>query len=394
MKSFLKLFYLTFICWFSLSCLAIAQDSRAFKKKAGDQEQHIALIIGNANYESSPLRNPGNDAHDIAAVLKKKGFDVTLQLDGTKREMENEIRKFGKNLQKGGVGFFYYAGHGMQVKGVNYLIPIKTNIESEDDIPYEAVNANMVLSKMDTAGNRLNMVFLDACRDNPFARSFRSGSKGLAQMDAPSGTLVGYATSPGKTAADGTGRNGVFTSNFLKQIEQPGLEIGMMMRKVRTGVRSDTGGKQTPWDVSSLEGEFYFNPPVQKQQMAVVTQPPTRPSNVTAMPPVETQSAPVTTIPSRQFSELGAWKAIKYSKNPASFQKFLKQYPNSDFAPLARMQISRLETPATAETTESSDTINSRFDSFSPVTPGRITEGRPTGKKPKNIWEELESHEK
>ncbi len=345
MNNTLKYMSLMIIFYSWCFASAFSEETRAFKKQTGEElEQRTALVIGNSNYQSSPLRNPVNDANDMAAVLRKKGFEVTLQLDGTKREMETEIRKFGKKLQKGGVGFFYYAGHGMQVKGVNYLIPIKTNIESEDDIPYEAVNANMVLSKMDTAENRLNMVFLDACRDNPFARSFRSGSRGLAQMDAPSGTLIGYATSPGKTAADGTGRNGVFTANFLKQINTPGLEIGMMMRKIRTGVRKDTDGKQTPWDVSSLEGEFYFTPPVAQEQIAAITPITTtiRPVPTTTLPTAQSPSPSEVTPSSRQLSELNMWKSIKYSKNIADFQKFLTNYPNSDFVPLARMQLRRL----------------------------------------------------
>jgi len=148
----------------------------------------------------------------------------------------------------------------MQVGGVNYLIPVGARIGAEDEVKYQAVDANLVLSKMQTAGNDLNLVFLDACRNNPFKRSFRSAKSGLASMDAPNGTLVSFATAPDNVAADGTGRNGTFTKHLLHQIQQPGLEVGMMMRRVRAGVQHETGGKQTPWELSSLTGVFYFTP--------------------------------------------------------------------------------------------------------------------------------------
>lgn len=330
----------------SLVCFASwgFSQERAFKKVAIlPEERRTALVIGNANYEEAPLRNPLNDANDMAAVLEEKGFVVTILTDATKREMESAIKQFGKTIQKGGVGLFFYAGHGMQVNGVNYLIPIETDIESEDDIPYEAVDANRVLSKMDTAGNALNLVFLDACRNNPFARSFRSGTKGLAQMDAPSGTLVSYATNPGNTAADGTGRNGVFTSHLLRQIKVPGLEVGMMMRQVRTGVREETGGLQIPWDSSSLEGIFYFTPPT--EQLASDPEEADQPTvSETQVTTTTLRTVPVTTLPPRLVNEdeLAQWLSVKHSQSQEAFQTFLEHYPESDFAPLARMRLKRL----------------------------------------------------
>ena len=171
--------------------------------------------------------------------------------------MRTAIRNFGKELRLGGVGLFYYAGHGMQVNGKNYLIPIGTDIGAEYEVQDEAVDAGQVLRSMENAGNTMNMVFLDACRNNPFARSFRSTNKGLAQMDAPSGSLIVYATAPGSVAADGSGRNGIFTKNLLSYLDTPD-EVGQMLRKVRVSVREETGGKQTPWESSSLEGNFYF----------------------------------------------------------------------------------------------------------------------------------------
>ncbi|MBL7083655.1 MAG: caspase family protein [Candidatus Aminicenantes bacterium] len=150
------------------------------------KEGRIALIIGNAHYKSSPLRNPVNDATDMARVLRERGFEVIMKTNANYKDMEKAIREFGKKLQKGGVGLFYFSGHGMQVKGVNYLIPVNEDIQEENEIKFKAVDANFVLSKMDSAGNQMNVMILDACRDNPFKRSFKSSSaRGLAQMDAP-----------------------------------------------------------------------------------------------------------------------------------------------------------------------------------------------------------------
>jgi formylglycine-generating enzyme required for sulfatase activity len=221
--------------------------------------QRAALIIGNATYKTSPLANPANDANDMATLLKKLGFNVTKLTNAGRRDMEEAINALGRRLKKGGTGLFYFAGHGVQVEGINYLIPIGARIETEGDVKFEAVNANRVLSKMQDAGNPLNMVFLDACRNNPFARMFRSAQQGLAPMDAPKGSLVAFATAPGDTAADGRGRNGVFTKHLLRHIPQAGLEVGPMMRQVRAGVQADTDEKQTPFEVSSLTGSFYFN---------------------------------------------------------------------------------------------------------------------------------------
>lgn len=234
-------------------------------------ENKNALVIGNADYQVGQLANPTNDARDMSGMLKQSGFSVDLLLNADQRSMEKAIRVFGRRLRDGGIGLFYYAGHGMQVKGVNFLIPIGANIGEEAEIKYESVDANRVLAMMESAGNRLNMMFLDACRDNPFSRSFRSSSRGLAQMDAPRGTLVSFATAPGKTAADGDGRNGLFTSHLLKHMSNPGVELGQLMKLVTRDVVKDSGGKQTPWRLSSTTGDFYFkgSAPAQKQPIQV-----------------------------------------------------------------------------------------------------------------------------
>jgi len=218
-----------------------------------------ALVIGNGSYKSSPLKNPVNDAIDIAAALKKLGFDVILITNADRRTMERSIRSFGRKLHSGGTGLFYYAGHGIQVEGTNYLIPTRAVIESEADVQYEAVDAGRVFSQMEAAANGLNIIVLDACRDNPFSRGFRSGNRGLAKMDAPIGSFLAYATAPGSVAADGTGRNGLYTSRLLKYIMTPGLEIEKLFKNVRMEVAKSSSYKQVPWVSSSLIGEFCFN---------------------------------------------------------------------------------------------------------------------------------------
>src|SRR5271169_5752900 len=166
-------------------------------------ERRLALVIGNGAYRDAPLLNPVNDARDIAQALADSGFEVTRLENASLREMRVALRDFGDRLrQQGGVGLFYFAGHGVQVKGKNYLIPVGAQIEREDEVEFESLDANLVLEKLDSAGNRFNIVILDACRNNPFARAFRSATQGLAQMDAPTGTVVAFSTSPGSVAAD------------------------------------------------------------------------------------------------------------------------------------------------------------------------------------------------
>ena len=222
-------------------------------------EQRVALVIGNSAYSSGPLKNPVNDATDMAAMLQKLGFSVTLRKDAGLQEMDEAIEAFGNRLKRGGVGLFYYAGHGLQVNGTNYLLPIGAKINKETDVKYQAVDANRILDEMATANNGLNIVVLDACRDNPFARSFRSATRGLAIVSsAPSGTFISYSTSPGNVARDGDGRNSPYTAALLQNMQTPGLALGDVFINVRTKVKKETG--QVPWELSSLEGQFYFNP--------------------------------------------------------------------------------------------------------------------------------------
>jgi WD40 repeat protein len=233
-------------------------------------EQRLALVIGNSGYKTGPLTNPVNDARAMAVRLQQLGFSVVKKENASREEMMAAVRDFGAPLANGGVGLFYYAGHGVQSKGANYLVPVDADIRNEDELSTRAYNANEVLEKMDSAKNRINVVILDACRDNPFARSFRSGSRGLAGMDqAPSGTLVAYATSPGSTASDGLGANGLYTEQLLQAMNEPGVKLEEVFKRVRVGVKERSEGKQLPWEMSSVTGDFYFNPtPDQAAEMA------------------------------------------------------------------------------------------------------------------------------
>ena len=234
------------------------------------EEQRLALVIGNGNYKSSPLANPVNDANDMADALERCNFTVMKKINANRREMRRAIRKFGDEIKSGVVGLFYYAGHGIQVKGENYLVPIGADVYSEAEVEDECLKVSSVLRQMDYAGNRLNIIILDACRDNPFGRSFRSGNKGLAKMDAPTGSILAYATAPGSVAADGIGRNGLYTSKLLKHMMAAGLEIGKLFRQVRIDVMDASGKRQVPWESSSLTGDFYFD---SKRAIAVVKRP-------------------------------------------------------------------------------------------------------------------------
>ncbi len=232
-----------------------------FSSSVFSRERRLALVIGNESYKEAPLDNPVNDASDMAAVLKKLGFKIIYRKNASKETMETAVSNFEKQLRKGGVGLFYYAGHGMQLDGRNYLIPINAGIETKSDVIYRTVDAEWILGKMEDAGNGLNIVILDACRNNPFDRGFRKRGprvRGLAEMVAPTGAIVAYATAPGAFADDGGGRNGIYTRHLIKHMLTPGLAIERVLKNTRIDVARETGNTQIPWEHSSLMGDFYF----------------------------------------------------------------------------------------------------------------------------------------
>jgi uncharacterized caspase-like protein len=202
--------------------------------------------------------NPVNDARAMSQTLRDIGFEVIYGENLSQNEMKRNIRALGEKVRNGGVGLFYYAGHGTQIKGRNFLIPIGATITSEEEIEYEPVDVGLLLAQMETARNRLNVVILDACRNNPFARRFRSPNNGLASIDAPSGTLIAYATAPGSVASDGAGKNGLYTQDLLKRIRTPDLNIEQVFKQVRVSVRDQIAGQANTLGVFIAGGRFLF----------------------------------------------------------------------------------------------------------------------------------------
>ncbi len=235
--------------------LMVAPESRAARARS-------ALVIGNAQYQSiAPLRNPVNDAQDMAAALRSLDFHVSYYENASQAQMEHAIRDFGKRLRSvKGDALFYYAGHGIEREGRNFMIPIGAGIETPEDLRYKAVDVGQVLDYMESADNGVNIIILDACRNNPY-RSFRAlGIKGLAAMTGPTGSIIAFATAPGEVAADGSGSNGLFTKHLLAEMKRPGVPIEQTFQAVRKRVAQETDGRQIPWSNSSVIGEFYFTP--------------------------------------------------------------------------------------------------------------------------------------
>ena len=222
----------------------------------------LALVIGNADYQGAPLRNPENDANDMANTLKRLGFEVILAQNADQKTMINAVREFEQRLRNGGIGLFYYSGHGVQHANHNYLVPVGADIESEFDIEFETIDASYVLKHMEQANkNGVNIVILDACRNNPFLRSFRNLRRGLARMDSVRGSLIAYATAPGTTAEDGTGRNGTYTKHLLTALRTiPHMSIADLFIEVTAQVEKETHGQQVPWQSLSLTHRFCFAP--------------------------------------------------------------------------------------------------------------------------------------
>lgn len=280
------------------------------------QERRVALVIGNSAYKMAPLQNPGNDARDMAQALRGLGFEVIERQNLSREAFSLVVREFGDKLRGATVGLFYFAGHGLQVKGRNFLVPVDADIAREDEVPYRSVEVNEVLDKMDSARTPVNLVVLDACRNNPFARSFRTTQTGLAQMDAPSGTLIAFATAPGSVAQDGdSGANGLYTGALLKHIATPGLAVEQMFKRVRVDVVDGSKSAQVPWESSSLSRDFSFA------------------SGAAAAPLAA--AAP----PSAELAvELAFWDAVKDSRSAADYRAYLEQYPQGRFAALARVR--------------------------------------------------------
>ena len=304
-----------------------------FLSTAFASEPRVALVIGNSEYapEIGKLKNPANDAKLMAGTLKGLGFKVDLVLDADQKAMKRAIKAFGAKLADAGkdaTGLFYYAGHGVQVEGQNFLLPVGAEIEREADVEIESIAADDVMTQMQFAGNAVNLVFLDACRNNPLAKANRSGTRGLARLDAPRGSFVGYSTAPGDVAADGDGANSPYAFALAEELNRPGISVEEAHRNVRTKVLAESGNKQTPWDSSSLTGAVVL--------AAKVEQPAPQPVAQAVPPPQPVQQAAVD-------REVLFWESIKDSENPAMYEAYLAQYPQGTFAGIAMARVTELK---------------------------------------------------
>ena len=287
-------------------------------------EQRVALLIGNNAYPSAPLRNAVNDARELGATLRELGFKTIVKENTSRGEMVGALQEFGKALEGAEAALFFYAGHAMQFKDRNYLIPVDAVMGSEDDVTFFSVEVSQVFDRMERAKTRFNFVVLDACRDNPFRESFKVSAAGLAQMSGPSGTMIGYATAPGQTAADGFGRNGLYTTHILQNIKIPDMPAEILFKRVREGVERDSKRQQTPWDLSSLKGDFVFNP----TGRALATG---------GNGPSSGPSADMTAQLEREF-----WISVRDSNRADDIQAYVDKYPNGTFATLARNRLDGL----------------------------------------------------
>ncbi len=285
--------------------------------------KRVALIIGNSAYQDvTRLPNPKNDAALMAKTLS--GLDFTLigggaQVNLDKSALDKAVQSFGRQIQGADVAVFYYAGHGVQLNGENYLVPVDANPTRAADVDFQMVGVNLVLHQMKDAGTRLNIVILDACRNNPFGgRGLRSATGGLAQMQAPEGTLISYATQPGSVARDGVGGHSPYTRALAATMPRAGLDIFQTFNQVGLAVKRATGGSQQPWVSSSpIDGQFYFKPP----PAGAAAPSGAGPNNV----------------------EITFWDSIKDSKNPQLFDAYLKRYPNGAFATIATIKLEQFK---------------------------------------------------
>lgn len=278
----------------------------------------FALVVGNARYPTAPLINPANDAAAITKELQGAGFAVTTCLDFGQQKFKEAVRLWSEQLARSrGVGFFYFAGHAVQLNWRNFLLPVDVKLARADDLVQSAVDITGVLEALGKAGNPMNIVMLDACRDNPFASDQKSG-RGLSQMDAPASTLLAYATAPGNVAADGTGSNGLYTEHLLREMKTPNAKIEDVLKRVRLNVRRASGGQQIPWESTSLEDDFYFFPPPDLRKLSQEEL-------------------------DRQFKEeSNVWKSAQAKEDVAAVERYIRQYPNGKYSELAQFRLDQL----------------------------------------------------
>jgi uncharacterized protein len=267
-----------------------------------------ALVIGNSGYKLHPLKNPVNDATDIAKTLRQMKFSVTEQHNLDRKGLRKTIRAFVKTLKSGDLGLFYYAGHGSQVDGLNYLIPVNADIDTEEDVPDEAVQANYILRLMEQSGNGVNVVIFDACRNNSYKSSKRSGTRGLAPLAGPVGSLVAFSTISGAVAYDGTNqRNSPYAKALIKYLPQSGLTLEQVFKRVRKQVKNKTNDQQIPVEESKLVDDIYLAGQLQQKKSS--------------------------------DRELLFWQSVQSSPSQAMYQAYLDKYPRGEFVTLAKIKV-------------------------------------------------------
>lgn len=327
---------------FALSALSVI-----FSAETALADKRVAFVVGNGAYKNvDPLPNPTIDAKAMASTLRNVGFEVIEGSNLTRDGMTERLLEFGRKAQGADVALLFYAGHGISVNNINYLLPIDANLKSEMDVKLgAAINVETMLDQ--TMGDaKVKLVFLDACRDNPFAAKIRSSgsatrsvavSSGLAEMKSGEGTLIAFATSPGQTALDGkSGSNSPFTRALISNITAPGAEIQQAMTKVRAQVQDETNRGQLPWGHTNLVGAVYLNPDVQTQVQVAAASP--------------TATMPATAVAGSDV-ELEFWRSIKDSNRPEELNAYITMYPNGQFKPLALARIAALQEAATAPRT-------------------------------------------
>ncbi len=245
-------------CWLALLAGMVMAEPTKPTSPTVVAKTKVALVIGNSNYARGPLINPVNDATDMAAGLSGYGFEVIRVLDGNKQKMRDAVRQFTEKLGPKTVAILFYAGHGMQINGKNYLVPTDANVKTADDVDDQSVSLDWIMQRIAARKPRFNFVILDACRNNPFERSFGGGG-GLAAVDGPAGSLIAFATGPSKVASDGGDRNGLYTSHLLRHMNTPNILVEEVFKRVRIGVMEQSGGAQVPWENSSLTEDFVLN---------------------------------------------------------------------------------------------------------------------------------------
>ena len=362
----------------SLACIAGVLLSSSIPAAA---EKRVALVIGNSAYQHvAPLANPANDARLMARTLRGLGFTLVgggAQLNLDKPALDRVVQKFGVVLQGADVGLVYYAGHGVGVHGSNYLVPVDANPTRLADVDFQMLDANLVLRQMEGAGTRLNLVILDACRNNPFkGRGLRGAGGGLAQMDAPEGTLISFATQPGSVAQDGAGGDSPYTTALARTMHEPGVGLFEVFNQVGLKVQKATGGSQKPWQSSSpISGNFYFNPhgvPAQSKKgqpspesgsgniekgLAAIQQQLDELARDKNTPPKRTPAPAPQTDAANQ-----AWLAIKGTQSQAILRAYINRFPKSFYTDFARARLAELERntrpPPVAPPARSTEPVN------------------------------------